>query len=282
MVVTFTSDRGNFEEYFSIYDSQLNAEEANYKVGVGLFQWLRPSDVDDWSEGACTGYQQSVLEEVSDTMFETARGFGVFAVLLSFGVFIWCFFTACLSLNRFQIYIMRAIILLGTLCSGLTFLFTRSSLCTEAFLDRECQLDEGGLIMIAAVILWFVSFILSAVFFKRVDYQVGGTVTSEEDQDKARLAGQIAASRKARKDELQRQKELSSTPETQKSSASSSPGTRQSDSFDSYDSFARSQARQSRRSQENKIFVDDVSMNDELEVYVSRKLDNIEEILVEI
>lgn len=176
VVVSFTSTQGGFEETFSDQNDRQGESAARYKVGAGLFQWLRPFDASDnsnsngdstsWSNGYCVGYQSTMLTALSDTAFETARGFAVFAVLLSVIVTIWSMLSACIVWNRIQIRLLNACLLAGAVCTGLTFLLKRASICQTAFTDRECSMDQGGLCLVAAVILWMAAFMISVIFFK--------------------------------------------------------------------------------------------------------------------
>lgn len=170
MVVTYTSNGGNFDEYFS--DSVTVTGDSpflTYKTNLGLFQWLSPTDwLDPTSqEGNCVGYQTKTLESLSDMKFELGRGSAVFAVLLSFGVFIWTLFSAAFSFNWMQTTIMQLCCVGGALSSAMTFSLLYSPICKQTyFAESSCHVDDGGLIMCAAVIFWLVSSLIAVVFFK--------------------------------------------------------------------------------------------------------------------
>jgi hypothetical protein len=42
----------------------------------------------------------------------------------------------------------------------------KAAICETAFQDRECSIDQGGLMLVAAVILWLAAFVISVIFFK--------------------------------------------------------------------------------------------------------------------
>jgi len=174
-VINFTSNQGCFQEYFNIYgtsggvpqDGAVAQGSANCKVGVGLYQWLYQDNGKTWpSGGYCLGYSESMRQAFTDHMFETSRAFGVFAVLLAVVVHIWSFSLSCLELNRYQLWLFRILCVSGFLSCSMTFLFGRSDLCTTLFLTRQCQLDEGGLVMVTACILWFVISLISIFFLE--------------------------------------------------------------------------------------------------------------------
>ena len=167
LVVSFESDTGHFEEYF-VNEQQVDAgrNRLAYKAGVGLFKFLRPNDVADWSEGVCTGYQELMMDELADPVWGTARFFAVMAVMMAAVVLFWTAGTACFGLNQIQIVLLGVCCLLGCVSSGMTFLMGRSGMCQDLFLTRDCKIDEGGLVMIAGTILWFIAFLVSVVYMK--------------------------------------------------------------------------------------------------------------------
>ena len=174
-VINFTSNQGCFQEYFNIYgtsggvpqDGAVAQGSVNCKVGVGLYQWLYQDNGTTWPDGGyCLGYSETMRQAFSDHMFDTSRSFGVFAVLLAVVVHIWSFSLSCLELNRFQLWLFRILCVSGFLSCSMTFLFGRSDLCTTLFLTRQCQLDEGGLVMVTGCILWFVICLISIFFLE--------------------------------------------------------------------------------------------------------------------
>jgi hypothetical protein len=143
VVVTFTSDTGGLEEYFGSNRGGTAGEFLTYKAAVGLYQWLRPTDAYDWSQGSCTGYQETMLASVTDSYFDLSRSFAVFAVMLAVFQALWMFLTACLSMNRIQCFLFCILSFAGTLSTAMTFLFHKSALCQTEFNSRECAVDEG-------------------------------------------------------------------------------------------------------------------------------------------
>jgi hypothetical protein len=183
VVIRFSSNTGGFEEHFGTNRGGTDNGSVQYKAAVGLYQWLRPYDPALWSTGACAGYQQTMLASISDTYFEAARTFGVFAVLMAVVKVCWIFLSACLDMNRFQAILFCVLSFVGTVSTGMTFMFHKSSLCTTQFLTRECEVDEGGLVMIAATVLWLITFMVSVYFVL--------PLTGESDEDRQeRLAAE--------------------------------------------------------------------------------------------
>lgn len=116
--------------------------------------------------------------------------------------------------------------------------------------------------MVAAVILWLASCFLSVVFL-RVD-KYDEEMAENASLEKAREAGSIASSKRSYRDD-----DRMNTPET-----------RRSYSFDSIDSKQSSQA--SARLRKEAITVDDMTQPEQLEVYTTRRLDRIENMIAEI
>jgi hypothetical protein len=124
-MLKFSSSDGCFEDYFSIYGTkQADGEQQLCTAGIGLFQWLKPYEdgSNDWTDGYCVGYQESMLSIIEDPIFDASRAFGTFAVLISFVVFLWVFMLSCLELNRIQSILLRILCFLGALTTGLGFL----------------------------------------------------------------------------------------------------------------------------------------------------------------
>jgi hypothetical protein len=315
MVVTFTSTQGGFEETFSDRNDRQGETASRYKLGAGLFQWLRPFDASDgadgngtggdWSDGYCVGYQSTMLTGISDTAFEAARGFAVFAVLLSVIVTLWSMLSACIMWNRIQIRLLNACLLAGAVCTGLTFLLKKAAICQTAFLDRECSIDQGGLMLVAAVILWMAAFVISVIFFKPeqmesndvlANYPVplprksssffGNTKTNDKVNAHAQSAPQVGQ---------QRNQQLSGSKYSRTTASSSPTAPIANGSFDySYDSRkswtnpiprrkqqrqpAPPPVRQSRQRQSRPpLTVDDVTNQEQMEVYMAQRLDRIED-----
>lgn len=159
-VVDFVSDSGNFEETFNKVTTIENIN-VNYKVSVGLFQWLQPLDGGGgWNEGNCVGYQETMRSVLSDTYFDVGRICGVLSTLLGCLQVLWVLVLSCLEMNPIQAWIFCGLSLMTSAFSSLTFLFYKSSLCQSLFVEQTCTLDEGGLVLIAGAILWLVSFCL--------------------------------------------------------------------------------------------------------------------------
>ena len=195
-----------------------SAINAVYRTSLGLYQWLRPlpntetnnsdsagssssssSTITDWTVGTCVGYQQTMLEAFQqpstdhNVLFDVSRIMAIFAILLGLFQFSWMLLSACMSMNRIQMYLFLALSVCGTAMTGLTFLFHQSSICTTEF-DHSayCQIDQGGLVMIAAMVVWFITFLISIYYVAPVvrvisttdsiDFELHTTRTPEQKQ----------------------------------------------------------------------------------------------------
>ena len=178
--VEYASDRGDFGTMF--VDPTANNEAVTRRNGIGLFTWLSPFDADnDWTRGSCRGYSQLQLEKISDDIFEISRIFGVLSVLMGVCMASSTLFLACLSYNRFQIWLMSGMLIGLTVLTGMTFLLLKSAVCTDlvssfrfdsendpSVFTSSCSIDQGGLIVIAAAMLWFVTALISIVYVRPI------------------------------------------------------------------------------------------------------------------
>ncbi|KAG7367362.1 hypothetical protein IV203_030033 [Nitzschia inconspicua] len=170
MFVDFTTDRGDFSNFYR--DPTPDGDAVSQRVGAGLFSWLVPNSADNWSDGQCAGYSEIQRDHFSDSMFEASRIFSVLAVLGGMGATLWVLFLSCMSLGRFQIWMMSTILGFVTIFTAMTFLIFQSSLCTDltsyqdASHETGCTIDQGGLVVIAATLFWAVAFLISVVYIK--------------------------------------------------------------------------------------------------------------------
>jgi hypothetical protein len=179
MVVTYSSDQGSLEESFSDFSSREGQDASIYKSGIGLFQFLRPSNPlldseDSWYDGYCVGYTQGIRSAISDGKFEAARAFAVLAVILGFCITVfWFFVVPCFSMNQYQIWIMTFCLFFGTLSVCLTFMIRSSAICSAdsgVFLTQSCDLDEGGLAMVAAILLWLSAVAIQLLYIRLSEF----------------------------------------------------------------------------------------------------------------
>jgi len=187
--VDFTSDRGGFEDFY--FDPTADGSPIQYRAGIGLFQRLVPFDPEDWSDGSCAGYTTLQREAFSDQLFEISRIFAVLTVLGGISVTIWSLFLACLSLGKWQIRVMTFILILLSLLCGMTFILFQAQLCQDLVSDQDesyttkCTVDQGGLVVIAATILWAVAALICYVYIKppEVDMRISnGQITNAHEQ----------------------------------------------------------------------------------------------------
>ena len=250
MVLTFQTDQSSFEGHFSIDNTPATNggnQWQSLRASVGLYQWLRPIDSAlQWNEGACVGYQESMLAVLEDPTFDAARSFAVIAVLMGIIVSLWSMLSSCIAWNWIQLQILRVLLFLGTITAGLSFLFVRASICNDAFdPSASCELEEGGFVLIAAMIMWLAAFLISIVFahsFSPTDMEEmhgsyhgkpggrrGGRGGDDDDLEQARRAGAKAASREhaaaAHRARERRRRELQLHKMAQSSAVTSPTGT---------------------------------------------------------
>ena len=316
--LTFETDQGSFENHFST-NPAVGQPWNFFRASVGLFQWLRPVDTATaWDEGSCVGYQESMLAVIQDDHFDMARSFGVIAVLMGLIASLWTFVTSCIAWNWLQLLILRILLFVGFVTSAMSFIILKADMCHDAIPSASCKLDEGGMVLIAAIILWLSAFLIAVVFFRPFVSQA--EPSADRDVEKARLAGARAAQRaqRARQDQHERrQAQLAamarsaagSPPQQQKKTPSSALSPRTPDtniireeSFDSTDSINSFENRQrgvrylaeqqqsgqkktpsvasSMRTQRSvALTVDDVSSRNELEVYINEKMSRIKHLM---
>jgi hypothetical protein len=331
-VLTFVSDQGNFEEYFDIYGrSNTSNVRTQYKSGIGLFQWLSPTSsvifyggnatksslfdeiVYGQPGGICVGYQQSMLKYFSDeTYFNVSRSFAAFAVILGIVSCLTCIMSACIQWNQLQLTLFRLCLLLSSICTGMTLFFKQSSLCQSMFLERQCDLDEGGFLLIGGVILWLSAFLIATLFFRKEQSADGSNIDPyhakrfRAAQKRAAKAGARAA--RAARDQSASQAypsqptydqpsaravptaSLANSRQTRRINANTSRDSSDTmsitdlpmtpaDSNDSSMNVLASLAEPGSRSKSKRsVTVDDVGENGDLEVYISDRLNKIEKI----
>mmetsp|Transcript_2500 Transcript_2500/g.5144 ORF Transcript_2500/g.5144 Transcript_2500/m.5144 type:complete len:349 (-) Transcript_2500:273-1319(-) len=292
VVLSFISNTGNFEQTFSRYNQVEFDSFSEYKVALGLFQWLRPNGDDaNWDDGTCVGYQQSMKDDFAEPDFEIARGFGSLAVLLSFIAVLWSFLNSCIAWNVFQIIILSFLLLSGTFASGMTFMFFRSDLCNSTFPESACRIDEGGLILVAGAILWFAGFLVTVLFVRPLDRVADDRGLTPYDRSQARESA-AAKEKRRRARESRRQEQAKSKvldgltyEEEDGGIAIITPVTAASYSYDEEDSNSPRKQKASKKSSSRaqpEAYSDPVPQNDEYEVYINSRNQRIDEILRDI
>lgn len=224
VLVDFSSHLGSFSEMF------LNQGAGNvnveYRMSAGLFTWLKPYNELEYSEGECTGYTGVQSDGFGDKAFNYVQYMAVTSVLLSIALLLWMFFMMCFSVGKCQLNTMSLLLFIQTLLVGLSFVILQSGLCKDVGDDTSCKLDEGGLVCVAAVILWFIAFLVSWMFVDEVDHDhvvvVDGEPTTyteiqserELKREQKRAAKQEAAKQKKAAREAARQEYEADVPQT--------------------------------------------------------------------
>lgn len=222
--VEYTNDRGDFSDFY--LDPTSDGEGIPMRTGIGLFQWLEPFDESDWSQGQCRGYTTLQLEFFGDTALEVARACGVLAVIGAVAMSLWVLFLNCVSMGQMQIRVLQLCLVCLAINIGGTFAIFFSPLCQDlvsyqdASYETKCTLDQGGLVVISAGLLWAVALLTSCIYIKppEKDIQVladGKEVNAFEiRQERRRQAKlqknqgkklkQVLAEQKAQQDMLRR------------------------------------------------------------------------------
>jgi hypothetical protein len=165
VVISFVSTQKDFEYAMGVGDPNGGDSTRNFRIAAGLFTW---SD-----QGQCMGYRQTMLEEMSQSssgpIFEAVRIMAVLAILFSITMLVWIILMTTLSMRRIELWSQRIGLGILVLLVGLSFLTFSSALCSDSVGDRSdvvCTLDQGGLVAIAATILWIVGLLISIVFVR--------------------------------------------------------------------------------------------------------------------
>eukprot|EP00547_Thalassionema_nitzschioides_P000685 CAMPEP_0194214432 /NCGR_PEP_ID=MMETSP0156-20130528/15605_1 /TAXON_ID=33649 /ORGANISM="Thalassionema nitzschioides, Strain L26-B" /LENGTH=323 /DNA_ID=CAMNT_0038942675 /DNA_START=67 /DNA_END=1038 /DNA_ORIENTATION=+ len=194
--VSFISKWGDIQDVLPDVPVDGGDEYQLYKVSSGLYSWLTAKDARRFDPNSCTGFNQQMLEGLKEPFFDSARLIGVVAVLLSFMMVVWVFLLSTLSVGKLEIILMKICFIILAVLIGNTFLVLNSSLCHDVAEDTECTIDEGGLVAIAAVILWFVCFLITCFFIK------------PPGEDLALVDGELRSVFQDRQTERQRQAEI--------------------------------------------------------------------------
>jgi hypothetical protein len=298
VVVTYESDKGNFD---TIFTSQGGGDEFQVmNTAAGLFQWLSPT-ADSWDTGTCIGYTQSALNVISDSFFETARFMAVLAVVLGCFLLFWALALACISLGRFQIWLLAAGQLLLAVFVALFFLVHQSNLCHNIGQNTVCRVDEGGMMAVAAAILWGIGFLLTARFMRSPEKKRQELVEALAEDLADKIRKKAAEKRKRREQKEQQEAALAASfheeaveavathPEVKRSQAerlqASTPITVTSveavEAVATHPEVKRSQAEQLQASTPVTVPSVEEGQDGELEVYISGQLDKIGRILDE-
>lgn len=182
--IDYMTDRGEFGDFYK--DPTADGEAVLQRVGAGLYTWLVPSYVDrngdeklDWTDGQCAGYSESQRLFFTDIHFEVGRIFAVVAVLSGMSALLGILFLSCISMKRCQIWMLSLVLAMITCSVGVTFIVFWSKLCNDlvSYQDEsyttECTIDQGGLVLIGAVIFWAVAFLISIVYIKDPERDMG-------------------------------------------------------------------------------------------------------------
>ena len=278
MIVSFISTQTDFELVLGGNPNGGNVDKL-FRVAAGLFTWLNPSSSNTaFDQGSCVGYGQLMLDELSEPIFEVVRVMAVVSVLLGITMLVWIMLISTLSMQNREIWAMNLVFFILTTTVGLSFLIYQSSLCQDGVGDRQdtsCALDEGGLVAIAAIILWFVGLLISCIFIKapgRDLVLVDGELRSEfgERQVERKRQVEIRALQKERKEEARALEQQRRDSESLAQVQGKSRRERQ---------VSAAAARQTPAGNQETTNTQVAGGEGETEVYLSRALDNIEKSL---
>jgi hypothetical protein len=225
-VVSFQSDTGDFERLFVAQGA--GDVLLDYKANAGLFSWLRPKDPvnGSWDEGSCEGYGERQRDVFADNTFEAVRFLAIFAVLLSIGLTLWVVCMLCISMSTCQIWIFSGMHLLVCILVSLLFLLKKSGLCENVGQNSKCSLSDAGLVCIAAAILWFATFLISATYVRAPETatMMGASAQSLRQAEERRRRREERRRKREAEKESRREDELIKSIETpEKARAESIP-----------------------------------------------------------
>ena len=256
MYIDYITDRGDFSDFYR--DPTADGDPVLQRVGAGLFTWLLPfgdngdasesASTSDWTSGQCSGYSEGQRTFFSDTIFEVARIFAVLSVLGGMGVVFAVLFLSCITLRRFQIWMLSIILGLLSISTGFTFIVFQSKLCNDLVsyqkddsYTTKCRIDQGGLVVIAASLFWSVATLISIVYIKDPKRDIGienGQITNvfqsrqeqryqREKERRLRTDMNRGQRRKnqQKKRQQQREKESSSSPSSSSKSSNNTKST---------------------------------------------------------
>jgi ABC-type multidrug transport system fused ATPase/permease subunit len=251
MYIDYITDRGDFSDFYR--DPTADGDPVLQRVGAGLFTWLLPfgdngdasesESTSDWTSGQCAGYSEGQRIFFSDNIFEVARIFAVLSVLGGMGVVFAVLFLSCISLRRFQIWMLSIILGLISMSTGLTFIVFQSKLCNDLVsyqkddsYTTKCRIDQGGLVVIAAGLFWSVATLISIVYIKDPKRDIGienGQITNafesrqeqryQREKERRMKSDMNREQRRSnqqqqQQQQQQREKESSSSPSSSRSS----------------------------------------------------------------
>ena len=218
VLVDFSSHLGSFSEMFLTQGA--GNVKMEYRISAGLFTWLKPDNELEYSVGECTGYTGVQSDGFGDKAFNYVQYMAVTSVLLSIALLLWMFFMICFSVGKCQLNTMSLLLFIQTLMVGLSFVVLQSGLCKDVGDETSCKLDEGGLICVAAVILWFIAFLVSWLFVDEMEQDNVVVVDGEQttytklNREQKRAAKQEAAKEKKAAREAARKEKRADVPET--------------------------------------------------------------------
>jgi hypothetical protein len=248
MYIDYITDRGDFSDFYR--DPTADGDPVLQRVGAGLFTWLVPfgdngdasesESTSDWTYGQCAGYSEGQRTFFSDTIFEVSRIFAIFSVLGGMGIVFAALFLSCITLRRFQIWMLSIILGLISISTGLTFIVFQSKLCNDLVsyqkddsYTTKCTIDQGGLVVIAAGLFWSVATLISIVYIKDPKRDLGienGKITNafesrqeqryqreEERRMKTDMNREQRRNKQQQQQQQQREKESSSSPSSKSS-----------------------------------------------------------------
>lgn len=271
LVISFATTGDSFEDHFAP-TTTTNADVRTLRNALGMFRWLRPiissveNETYDWTSGACVGYQQTMLEALADDhenlFFTVARILAIIAILLTCGLLVlWAWSTACLALtNRVQGILVLCLAFLGVVCTaGSVGSMLGSSLCTSGTKvfarPPQCEIDQGGLVMLGASLLWLATAIFAGGYIWPTLSAFGGEDTIGEILPRPHL--------QHKPDEAPREIHII-TDAHPESSMQATPS-------------ERFRARRKQSSRKESVTVDATEAN-ATEVYISNRLNRIEEL----
>jgi hypothetical protein len=198
VVVSYVSPQSDYPSSI-LGDRNKGDVDQSFKIPSGLFSWSQ--------YGQCIGYQQRMLSALSEPIWDGSRIVAIFSVLFSLMMILWIIFMTTLSMRSREVWCQTFFFAIQVCLVGMSFGIFSSSLCTNKIGDRynvDCTLDEGGLVAIAAAILWFASALISCYLVRGPDNAISTRMPPSELDSRLQARKRTRRTRKISSEEEKR------------------------------------------------------------------------------
>lgn len=135
---------------------------------LGLWSWGLITD-STYGEDECYRYGD---KDPIDVTLESARIFGMIAVIYGGITLILSFLSTCMPYSKLVLGVIGASYFATCFCEGLKLLILSADVCTTDIGDPPlewgpCELSSGAVMVIVALMLWFVSGCMACIAMRR-------------------------------------------------------------------------------------------------------------------